>query len=230
MELSKSQVVDVKLTIPHRTGCTKVHTFSHLVRRDTAESNEATLLALEAEAGEKGVPDNQAMGKVVPARFAHVDQSPDGARRLLSDNLGEDEAQHLAKTRWGIVNIWRPIKTIRRDPLALCDSRTIQDEELAIVRSTLPKKGQGNGYYDTVSKGDGFETLELRHGKDHQWWYVSELTPEEALVFKIFDSKKSVKGRSGHTSFVDPRTSQLATRESMELRSFVFYEDQPQEE
>ncbi|KIW35015.1 uncharacterized protein PV07_01742 [Cladophialophora immunda] len=212
------------------TGCTSVHTFSHLVRRDTAESNEATLAALEAAAGDKQIPDNQAMGKVVPARFAHIDQSPNGARRLLQDNLGADVAEKLAKTRWGIVNIWRPIKTIRRDPLALCDSRTIKDEELAIVKSTLPKKGSGQGYYDGVSKGDGFETLELRYGPDHDWWYVSELTPEEALVFKIFDSKRSVKGRSGHTSFIDPRTSQFATRESMELRSFVFYEDEPQED
>lgn len=169
------------------------------------------------------------MGKVVPARFAHVDQSPDGARMLLEDNLGTEAANKLSKTRWGIVNIWRPINTILRDPLALCDSRTIQDEELAIVQSTLPKKGEGNGYYDSVSKGDRFETLELRHGPDHKWWYISGMTPEEALVFKIFDSKRSIKGRSGHTSFVDPRTSQLAPRESMEMRSFVFYEDQPQE-
>lgn len=206
-----------------------MHTFSHLVRRDTAEGNEATLAALEASAGSAAkVPDTQAMGKVVPARFAHIDQSPNGARTLLQDNLPE-LASTLAKTRWGIVNIWRPIKTIHRDPLALCDSRTIRDEDLAIVQSKLPRKGEGKGYYDTVSKGDGFETLELRANPEQQWWYASELTPEECLVFKIFDSKMSIKGRSAHTAFIDPKTKNFETRESMELRSFVFYEDQPAE-
>lgn len=206
-----------------------MHTFSHLLRQNTAESNEATLAALEASAGPDGnVPDNQAMGNVVPARFAHIDQSPNGARTLLFDNLPE-LADKLSKTRWGIVNIWRPLKTIRRDPLTLCDSRTIRDEDLAIVQSKLPKKGEGKGYYDTVSKGEGFETLELRANPDHQWWWASNLTPEEALVFKIFDSKRSIKGRSAHTAFVNPGTEHFETRQSMELRSFVFYEDQPQE-
>jgi hypothetical protein len=212
------------------TGATRVHTFSHLVRRNQAEGNEALLRSLEEAAGPNGeIPHDQAMGKVVPARFAHVDQSPNGARTILKDNLPE-EWEQLSKTRWGIVNIWRPIKKIHRDPLALCDSRSIRDEDLAIVHSTLPKKGIGKSYYDSVSKGDGFETLELRAHPDHQWWYVESLTPEEALVFKIFDSKKSVRGRSAHTSFVDPRTTGMETRESMEMRSFVFYEDQPQEE
>jgi hypothetical protein len=115
------------------------------------------------------------LGKVVPARVAHIDQSAIGARTLLGDNLA-NEAEILAKRRWGTVNLWRPLKTIRRDPLAVCDSQTIRDEDLAIVESTLPPKGSGNGYYDTVSKGNGFQTLKLRTNPAHQWYYISNMT------------------------------------------------------
>jgi hypothetical protein len=47
--------------------------------------------------------------KRVPARFAHVDHSYSGAQEVLADNLEDpEERARLSKTRWGIVNIWRP--------------------------------------------------------------------------------------------------------------------------
>jgi hypothetical protein len=203
-----------------------VHIFSHLVRRDTVEANQKALETLEASTD--NIPDTHGFGKVVPARFAHIDQSLAGAFTLLKDNL-PDEADTLSKSRWGTINIWRPLTTIRRDPLALCDARTIEEEDLAKVQAKLPPKGDGSGYYDSVSKGDGFESLELRANPNHKWYYTSNLTPEECLVFKIADSKASVKGRSGHTAFMDPTTTDDSPRESMEIRSFLFY-DEPNEE
>ncbi|KAF2426611.1 GA4 desaturase family protein [Tothia fuscella] len=212
------------------TGASRVVCFSHLIRRDTVESNREALSALEASTREDSpIADNHGFGKVVPARFAHIDQSPVGAYTLLKDNLPE-EAETLSKTRWGTTNIWRPLKTIRRDPLALCDSRTLRDEDLAIVESILPPKGSGNGYYDTVSKGDGFQTLEIKANPEHKWYYVSNLMPEECLVFKIHDSKKSIQGRCPHTSFPDLNDEgDVSARENIEFRFFVFYEDQPAE-
>lgn len=209
--------------LAYRTGASRVHVWSHLVRRDTIESNIAELEAVEAKSNEK-LPDTHGFGRIVPARFAHIDQSPNGARTVLFDNV--PDAETASKQRWGIVNIWRPLKTIRRDPLCLCDSRSIEEGDLVPVLSKLPEKDDPNrGYYDTVSKGDGFETTEVKYNPNHKWWYASNMTPEEALVFKIFDSKKSAKGRSGHTAFTDPRTKNDVTRESMEIRSFVFYDE-----
>jgi hypothetical protein len=215
-----------QLTAPHSTGASRVHVFSHLVRRDTVEANQNALAALEKTSNE--IADTHGFGKVVPARFAHIDQSLDGAYTLLKDNLPE-EAATLAKKRWGTINIWRPLATIRRDPLAVCDARTIEEEDLARVQAKLPPKSEGKGYYDSVSKGDGFESLELRANPNHKWYYTSNLTPDECLIFKIADSRKSAKGRSGHTAFMDPSTTDDSPRESMEIRSFLFY-DEPADE
>lgn len=215
---------DKRLTFFNRTGATHVQTFSHLLRHNTVEDNQKSLDALEAGAGKDAIKDDHGFGKVVPARFAHIDQSGIGARRLLHDNFPDLEEKYADKYHWGTINIWRPIKTIRRDPFCVCDSQTLEDDDLAIVEATLPKKNVSKGYYDNVSKGDGFQTLELRANPEHKWYFISDMKPDEALMFKIYDSRQ---GRCGHTSFQDPRTLDEATRESMELRFFVFYENEP---
>lgn len=205
-----------------------MHIFSHLVRRNAFEDNEALLAELTASAGsDSAIPDTQSLGNVVPAGYAHIDNSPIGARTLLNDHF-QDEAADLVKSRWGIINIWRPLKTITKDPLALCDSRTVRDEDLAPVQAKLPPKGSGGKGYEDVSVGTGFETLELKANPNHMWHYISSMQLDEAFLFKIFDSR-SGEGRVGHTAFKDPRTKNDAPRQSMELRCFVFYENEPAE-
>ena len=171
---------------------------------------------------ESSIPDSKGLGNVVPARFAHVDQSPAGALTLLKDHF-PDSADTLTKTRWGTINVWRPLKLIKKDPFAVCDAQSVRDEDLVPVYATLPPSTA----FESVSVGEGFETLEVRANPDHQWYYVSNMQPDEALLFKVFDTKKNVGRRVPHTSFIDPRTKNDAPRESLEVRSFLFYEDQP---
>jgi hypothetical protein len=47
------------------------------------------------------------------------------------DNLGEAQAFAIMSSnkRWGIVNLWRPLKTVRRDPLCVCDARSVNTEK-----------------------------------------------------------------------------------------------------
>ena len=210
------------------TGATKVHVWSHLVRRDAPEANETLLAELTASAGSDSlIPDTQNLGHVVPAGFAHIDNSPVGARTLLHDHF-QDKAAEIAKSRWGIINVWRPLETIRKDPLTLCDAQTVRDEDVMPVQAKLPPKGTGGKGYESVSVGTGFETLELKANPDHRWYYMSEMQPDEAFVFKIFDSKDA-RARVGHTAFKNPGAKNAPPRQSMEFRSFVFYEDQPAE-
>lgn len=50
---------------------------------------------------------------IVPARFIHIDQSEYGAIQLLEDNIHPPElAQKLRRTRWSLINVWRPIKPV----------------------------------------------------------------------------------------------------------------------
>jgi hypothetical protein len=57
----------------------------------------------------EGLKDDELVRKKIPARFAHVDHSYKGAEQILNDNLlDEEERERLSKTRWAIINIWRP--------------------------------------------------------------------------------------------------------------------------
>ncbi|TRX93710.1 hypothetical protein FHL15_005386 [Xylaria flabelliformis] len=207
------------------THATRVHCFSHLIRQNTVEDNVEALKKLEASRGKANISDKEGFGKTVPARQAHIDQSGKGARTLLYENL-PTEAEKLSKTRWGTVNLWRPIRTVRRDPLCFCDGRTISEEDLVPIDAVPPPKGTSS-FYESISKGDGFQTLEVRASPNHKWYYLAEMQPDEALIFKCYDTKNTSNSRCCHASFKLPGTANSAPRESMEMRFFVFYENEP---
>ncbi|KAI1271826.1 hypothetical protein F5Y07DRAFT_328269 [Xylaria sp. FL0933] len=224
-EIKRCLYAEAEEFIKTITKATRVHCFSHLIRQNTVESNIEALRQLEASRGRGNISDKEGFGKTVPARYAHVDQSGKGARTLLGENL-RNEAEELSRTRWGTVNLWRPIRTIRRDPLCFCDGRTISDEDLVPIDAVPPPKGTSS-FYESISRGDGFQTLEIRANPKHKWYYLSEMQPDEALVFKGFDSKNTSTSRCCHASFRHPQTVNDAPRESMEMRFFVFYENEP---
>lgn len=169
---------------------------------------------------------SQAADLRTPARYVHVDQTERGAWSVLADSLGEDEANRLSKSRWAIINVWRPIRKITRDPLAFADARTVPDSDLVPVMAELPDKSTGK--YHSVKKIERFELFEGKWGEGHEWYYASDMEPDEVVLFKCFDSKNDGKTarRVPHTSFVDPKTRGLAeARQSIELRCLVFWED-----
>jgi GA4 desaturase len=76
---------------------------------------------------------------VGPARSMHIDYSASGASALLRNSrpeilddeivkdiiaVDDKEGQGMGR-RYAIFSIWRPIKEVARDPLAMCDPRTI---------------------------------------------------------------------------------------------------------
>ena len=74
--------------------------------------------------------------------------------------------------------------------------------------------------------GRSFETWGIRANPAHRWYYKSRMAPDEALLLKIFDSKKDGRARRApHTAFTSPE-DYGETRKSAEIRCFVFWEDQ----
>ncbi|KAI0395640.1 hypothetical protein F5Y17DRAFT_474172 [Xylariaceae sp. FL0594] len=210
------------------TNATRVQCFSHLIRQNTYEQTLEDLRRLEAAKGRANVKDTDGISKTIPARYAHVDQSAKGARSLLDKNLPLYEADRLTRTRWGTVNLWRPIRPVVRDPLGFCDGRSLRDEDLVPVDTLPPPKGTSR-FYHSVAKGDGFQVYEARYSPRHEWYYCSDMGPDEALVFKVYDTKNSSLSRCCHSAFNVPGTANAPPRESMEMRFFVFYEDEPLE-
>lgn len=54
---------------------------------------------------------------------------------ILDQILDESEVSRLKKTRWAIVNFWKPLAPVLKDPLAVCDFNSVADEDLVNVSS-----------------------------------------------------------------------------------------------
>ncbi|KAL1841569.1 hypothetical protein VTJ49DRAFT_6942 [Mycothermus thermophilus] len=144
-----------------------------------------------------------------PILRAHVDQSYAGAESLLRLLL-PDEAETLLKGRWQIINAWRPIKPIYKDPLAVADATTVSDEDLVPARVIYPDHER--------------ETWTVKPSEAHRWYFKYAQQPDEVLLFKCYDSTDAVARRAPHTAFEDPRHTDGPWRESIEIRSMVFYD------
>lgn len=163
----------------------------------------------------------------VPARFVHVDQSYAGAEAFLQDNMDPSLAEKLMQTRWAIINVWRPLKELKRDPLGVCDGGTVSEEDL--MEQVIKLQGP-NGKYQDVSKGASITAWTVQrpqNERSHAWWYKSGMSPDEVLFIKCFDSKTDGRcRRAPHCSFEDPRYADAEARTSIEVRCFVFWEDE----
>jgi hypothetical protein len=145
-----------------------------------------------------------------PSRQVHNDHTVNSAPRRVRDHLGA-EAEELLKHRFGVVNVWRPIRgPILDSPLALCDARTFTDDDLIAS--------------DLVYAHVRGETSRVEYKPAHRWYYFSEMQTDEALLIRVHDSANDGRARlSFHTSFENPLTSGAPPRESIEVRTLVFF-------
>ncbi|RMZ80624.1 hypothetical protein DV738_g2585, partial [Chaetothyriales sp. CBS 135597] len=192
------------------TGASRIFIFDHTIRRapPPAEraSNENTPEAAAAAA---------AAGLRSPVQRVHIDQSYSAGRSRVPYHL-PDEADRLLKTRHQIINVWRPIKTILKDPLGVADAHSVPDSDLIPVPLIYPNR-----------RG---ETLAVRPNEAHRWYFLYRQTPSEVTLIKCYDSKLDGRARRvPHTAFVNPATVNEAPRESIEVRALVFHEDEPAE-
>lgn len=154
---------------------------------------------------------------------AHVDQSYDGAMDLINAMADEPGSAHLlekvAKYRWAIINVWKPIKKIQREPLAVCDARSVAEEDLILGINRI-----GNKLHPKGIDGD-FRTWHIAYNPEHKWYWPSYMEPDEAILIKCFDSKKDGRARrSPHSAFNLPGEDG-PPRESIEIRTVCFWED-----
>jgi hypothetical protein len=158
-----------------------------------------------------GAEDRSGDAPRQPVPRVHVDHTERSGPQRVRDLLG-DEAEALLRGRVQIVNVWRPIRGPLRDaPLAVCDARTVAARDL--VPSELV-------YRDRIG-----ETYGVTFNPDHRWFYAPEMTRDEALLLKCYDSARDGRARfAPHTAFDDPTApADVLPRESIELRTLVFH-------
>ena len=150
-----------------------------------------------------------------PAFGAHVDY---GARTVADFTrliLPAEEAGRRLAGRHMLINVWRPIVPVESAPLALCDARTVKREDLFDSEIV-----GGLGGLDFSLWG-----YNLAWRPDHKWYWVPQMQPSEAMVFKLFDSDPAAVQFTAHSAFDDPTAPPgAAPRQSVELRTVAFLE------
>jgi hypothetical protein len=158
-----------------------------------------------------GAPDVRGAAPRQPATRVHVDQTATSGPNRVREHLAA-EAEELLKGRVQVINLWRPIKGPLRDaPLAMCDGATVAPGDLVASDLIYPNRSG--------------EIYAVKYNPDHRWLYFPDMTVDEALLLKCYDSETDGRTRFvPHTAFTDPTTPpDAAPRESIELRTLVFH-------
>jgi hypothetical protein len=146
-----------------------------------------------------------------PATRVHVDQTIASGPQRVRDLMG-DQAEALLTGRAAIINVWRPIHHAARDwPLALADARSVAPADLVASDLIFPHR-TGEIYL-------------VRRNPAQRWLYVPDLSTDEAILIKCWDSDTSVARFAPHTAFEDPTTPPgTPPRESIEFRTIAFFD------
>lgn len=148
-----------------------------------------------------------------PARHVHNDYTPKSIGQRTIDLLGEAKAAKALEGRIAQVNVWRPLENpVKTSPLALIDARTLAAEDLVATDLIFP---------DRVG-----EIYSVAYNPDHRWLHFPEMTPEEVLLIKGYDSVEDGTARfSPHTAFELPRAAgAVPPRKSIEIRTMAFFD------
>jgi hypothetical protein len=109
------------------------------------------------------------------------------------------------------LQVWRPIKTIYKDPLTVADAHSVPDSDLVGAALIYPNR-----------RG---ETFAVKPNPSHRWYFKYAQRPDEVTLIKCFDSLKDGRARRvPHSAFEDASEENGDARESIEVRALVFYD------
>lgn len=178
------------------TGANRVHVFNHKVRRGPTHWHHL------------GFDNLKNRG---PVTRTHVDQSYAGAELRLRWEFGDEveEILQLGK-RYQIINVWRPIAPILKDPITVADARTVPDKDLVEA--------------DMTEDGFAGKQWVVKYSSKHKWYFKYGMGTGDVLLIKCFDSKKDVARRALHSAFEDGEYAGEEARQSVEVRCVVVYD------
>lgn len=147
-----------------------------------------------------------------PAGFAHIDFSPIAGPVVAAISDQEHGRPIRAYSRLMLIQAWRVLSPPPQDlPLAFCDGTTVVDTDL--LDSTMSRDGVTH------------KSWLVHYSPLQRWYYFPDMTEDEVILFKGYDSQDNYNPRSPHTAFDNRRvTPNAKPRVSLESRFFVYFE------
>lgn len=146
--------------------------------------------------------------KRAPARHAHIDYTQNSALEQVQKHVSEQERQEWLSGHFAIINLWRPVdETVTSAPMGFILPQSLVRDDLIEIDLIYPqRKGEVTG---------------CLYNNKHRWVYMKEMTPDEVVVFNMYDNS----GRSAvvHSAIDFEKSSKTHKRKSIESRVLVKY-------
>lgn len=146
------------------------------------------------------------------AAFAHCDYAPIAGPQVAARDDQLQGNEYRTYSRLMIIQAWRALSPPPQNfPLAFCDGSSIPAADLVAAPQTKygAKIAAWIPYFSPA----------------HRWYYFPDMTRDEFVLFKGYDSDTHYKPRSAHSAFDNRRACPNAKpRESVETRFYVYYD------
>ena len=222
--------------VKEMTGARKVYAFDHNIRASVSSTTEPRSITGGNQVQTPvSLVHNDYTLTGAPQRIVNLSESPkvnDTLRKLLGDTplISTVELSEIEKARYVFINVWRNIaeEPVQDMPLAMCNSQTYSPEDLVTYEIR---------YVDRVG-----ENYLVKHNPEHEWVYYPEMTKDEAIILKVWDSHGAINSAGEpnstweekqavtpasfafHTAFKDPLAAiDCPKRQSIECRLVAVY-------
>lgn len=141
-----------------------------------------------------------------PARHAHVDYTDRSAFEQVEKYVQSSEREKWINGHFAILNTWRPIHNkVQTAPLGFLLPQSVNEADLIDIDLVYPQR-----------KG---EVMGCLYNREHEWIYLSEMDPDEMVLFIMFDNSGRVP--VVHSAFDFLEASNAPARKSIESRILV---------
>ncbi|KAI1391554.1 uncharacterized protein F4822DRAFT_427405 [Hypoxylon trugodes] len=143
---------------------------------------------------------------IAVATTAHCDFSYLGGFERIKMHLAEDEmaAIERGELKAMIVNVWRPLKTVRSAPLIMADRRTVSKKDLIEADQVMVDKVTRTAY--------------VYHRPDQRWYWLKNQRADEIIMFPTWKAETNIEHAA---AFLYQSDSSESPRESVEVRMIV---------
>ena len=176
-------------------GAKRVLVFDHTIR---TRSNAAKKLTQETNTSQRS-----------PVSLVHCDYTAESGPARVRQLL-KDEAEDLLSRRVAFLNVWKPLRPVEEQPLAMCDVESSPPDDFFKLYLR---------YRDRTG-----ENYVMKANPKHEWVYFPDMKDDKVILLKTYDSDPNRARFVGHSAFTDPTSSPDAPyRESCEIRTIAFF-------
>lgn len=162
-----------------------------------------------------------------PGNQVHVDQDPARAGRAAQQLYARRFPEGPRYSRFISCSFWRAFSAPPQDwPLALCDAQSVGSDEgifnPIIFGDSIPEEAARQAPLPNEDSLPAGSVFTFR--PSHRWYFYPDMSRDEAVLFKFYDSDHSVGWRVPHTAFADAAVRPTHPRTSIEFRVTAFFD------